>query len=76
MSTLYIRDVPEKVTETLKKRAAAQGSSLSAYVAKELEKLAEMPSNAEVVARIRGQIRDDGPTSAEILAAIHEARGE
>ena len=42
MTTLYIRDVPDDVAETLKQRAAARGQSLSAYVAAELKQEVEI----------------------------------
>ena len=74
MSTLYIREVPEAVAETLKKRAAAQGQSLSAYVASELSKLAARPTNDEVVARLRKLDRTGGPTAKDIVEAVQAGR--
>lgn len=74
MATLYIRDVSAEVAKTLKDRAADQGMSLSAYVAAELTKLAEQPTNAEIVDRLRARDRTDGPSTQEIVAAVHTAR--
>lgn len=74
MTTLYIRDVSEEVAETLKERAAAEGKSLSAYVAAELAKLAGRPTNAEIVARLRARDRSGGPTRDEIVAAVRAQR--
>ncbi len=74
MSTLYIREVPEAVAETLKERAAAQGQSLSAYVAGELSKLAARPTNDEVLARLRKLDRTGGPSSDEIVEAVQAGR--
>jgi antitoxin FitA len=74
MSTLYIREVPDAVAETLKKRAAIQGQSLSAYVSAELSKLASRPTNDEVVARLRKLDRHAGPTTDEIVAAVQDGR--
>lgn len=74
MTTLYIRDVSEEVAETLKERAAAEGKSLSAYVAAELAKLAGRPTNAEIVARLRARDRSGGPTTDEIVAAVRAQR--
>lgn len=74
MTTLYIRDVSEKVAETLKERAAAEGKSLSAYVGAELAKIAAKPTNAEIIARLKGRDRSAGPTSAEIVAAVQAGR--
>lgn len=74
MTTLYIRDVPEQVAETLKGRAAAEGKSLSAYVAAELAKIASRPTNAELVARLKDRARSGGPTVSDILAAVESER--
>lgn len=74
MTTLYIRDVSEDVAETLKERAAAQGKSLSAYVAAELTKIANRPTNSQIVARLRDRDRSTGPTSDEILEAVRAGR--
>ena len=64
MATLYVRDVPEDVTEELKARAAAEGVSLSAYVAAQLALIVSRPTNAQVVQRLRTQNRADGPSTA------------
>jgi len=74
MTTLYIRDVSDEVAERLKERAAAEGKSLSAYVAGELAKLAGRPTNDEIVARLRERDRSGGPTTDEILAAVQAGR--
>lgn len=74
MSTLYVRDVPPEVTETLKNRAAAEGKSLSAYVAAELTRLASRPTNAEIAARLTGRDRTHAPGTADILEALEDGR--
>lgn len=74
MTTLHIRDVPEKVAATLQERAAAEGTSLPAYVAMELAKLAARPNNEEIVARLTSRDRSSGPTSEEIVAAAQSDR--
>ncbi|MBD8059977.1 antitoxin [Cellulomonas sp. JH27-2] len=74
MTTLYIRDVADDVAQTLKERAAEAGTSLSAYVAVELAKLAARPTNAEVAARLRTQDRADGPSAEDIVAEVGAGR--
>ncbi len=74
MTTVYIRDVPDDVANTLKERAAAEGRSLSAYLASELTRLAERPTNAEIVARLRQRDREQGASSDDILRVLHEGR--
>ena len=50
MTTLYVRDVPTDVAQTLKDRAAAEGKSLSAYVVAELSRIASRPTSASTMA--------------------------
>ncbi|HET7682868.1 MAG TPA: antitoxin [Marmoricola sp.] len=74
MSTLYIRDVPDAVAETLKERAAAEGKSLSAYIGAELTRIATRPTNSEVIARLQARDRSAGPAPRDILEAVQEGR--
>lgn len=74
MSTLYIRDVSEETAEVLKARAASLGLSLSTYVGAELARIAARPTNEEIVARLRGLDRTNGPTSDEIVTAVGDGR--
>ena len=74
MTTLYIRDVTEEVAETLKERAAAAGTSLSAYVNGELAKIAARPTNAQIAARLKARDRSGGPTTDEIVAELQAGR--
>ena len=74
MTTLYIRDVSDEVAETLKKRAATDGKSLSAFVGGELSRIAARPTNAEIVARLKARDRSSGPTSDEIVAEVRAGR--
>ncbi len=74
MTTLYIREVPESVAAALKERAAARGTSLSAYLAPELARIAVRPVNEEIADSLRGHDRSTGPTTGEILAAVEAGR--
>jgi hypothetical protein len=74
VTTLYIRDVSDEVAETLKKRAAAEGKSLSSFVAGELSRIAACPTDAEIVARLKARNRSSGPTSDEIVAEVRAGR--
>ena len=71
---MYIRDVSDDVAEELKARAAAEGMSLSAYVAVQLTRLTSRPTNAQIADRLRRLDRSGGPTSAEILDEVRSAR--
>jgi plasmid stability protein len=74
MATLYIRDVPEAVAEALKARAAETGTSLSAYLARELADIAARPTNAETVRRLKARDRTGCPSTEDILKAVAEGR--
>lgn len=74
MTTLYIRDVSDEVAETLKRRAAVAGLSLSAYVSRELTRLAARPTNAEIVERLKTRDRSVGPTTSDIVEALRDSR--
>lgn len=74
MPTLYIRDVPEVLSETLKVRARQQGQSLSAYVVSELQKSAAQLPGGEIVRRLRALNRRDSASVSEILEALSEGR--
>ncbi|MEI2779070.1 MAG: antitoxin [Tetrasphaera sp.] len=74
MATIYVRDVPDEVTAVLKRRAADEGKSFSAYVAGELARLAARPSNQEIVARLRVSDRSGGPSTADIVRELRAGR--
>lgn len=74
MTTLYIRDVPDHVASVLKERAAAQGQSLSAYVAAQLGCLTARPTNPEIAQRLRDLDRSEGASREQILDAVRDSR--
>ncbi|HRW19486.1 MAG TPA: antitoxin [Dermatophilaceae bacterium] len=74
MATIYVRDVPEDVTAVLKRRAADEGKSFSAYLAGELARLAARPSNQEIVARLRASDRSHGPSTDDIVRELGAGR--
>ena len=74
MTTLYIRDVAEDVAKELKERAAAEGLSLSAYVAAQLTAIASRPTNEQVIRRLRTRDRSTGPDTAQVVEAVRAGR--
>lgn len=76
---VQIRDVPDEVHDALAKAARAQGLSLTKYVLRELEHLAQRPQvvrdNATTIRRTQQTVRG-GPDRELILAVLHEGRGE
>jgi len=73
MGLIQIRDVPEDVHRTLKVRAAAEGTSLSQYLLREVTRAARAPTPAELDERIRARGRA-GVSTADILAARDDNR--
>ncbi len=51
--TIQIRNMPEPVHRTLKARAAAAGMTLSAYLIQEFERIAKVPTEAELERRAK-----------------------
>ncbi len=68
MGLIQIRNVPEDVHRTLKVRAAAEGTSLSDYVLREVIRAARLPTPAELDERIRAR-GGVGVSTADILEA-------
>lgn len=71
---IQVRDVPESVHGTLKARAARQGMSLSDFIKRELERIAERPTMQEWLERTQ----EARPISVKRSAArvIRELRNE
>jgi hypothetical protein len=70
---IRVRDVPNGLHRTLKKRAAREGMSLSKYVKRELELMAERPTMQEWLELVKNAkpIRT-GRTAEEV---VREMRG-
>jgi plasmid stability protein len=72
MKTIQVRNVPDEVHRALRTRAAAAGVSLSDYALGELERVAQRPPVADVLARARS--RAGGAERAAIVAAVRSGR--
>lgn len=73
MGLIQIRNVPDDVHRTLKSRAAAEGTSLSDYVLREVMRVARSPTPEELDARIRARTPVD-VTTTDILEARDAGR--
>lgn len=72
---IQVRNVPDELHRELKARAAKAGMSLSDFILRELEALAERPTREEFLRRIRSRAPVDLDESIpEILRAEREAR--
>ena len=71
---IQVRDVPERVHVTLKSRAAGEGMSLSDFIKRELERVAERPTMQEWLERTRNA--KPIPTKMSAARVIRELRDE
>lgn len=72
---LQVRNVPDDVHETLKRRAAEASMTLSAYVLRELDRLAARPTMDETFDRVRaggGSVSFE--EAAEAIRAVRDGR--
>lgn len=72
MAMIQIRDLPDDVHRALRIKAAAAGLSLSAYLRRELEALADRRSAEEVLAEWAGDL-PEVPAQA-VIDAIQDGR--
>ena len=68
MVLIQIRNVPDDVHRTLKARAAAEGTSLSDYIVREVTRVARTPTPRELDERIRARAPSE-VTTADIIKA-------
>jgi antitoxin FitA len=71
---IQVRNVPDDLHRALKARAAQEGSTLSDYILAELPRLAERPTAAQVMERIRHRTPVGGPPAADVIRAERDAR--
>jgi antitoxin FitA len=71
---IQIRNVRGDVHRVLRTQAAAAGLSLSDYAVQELERVAQHPPVADVIARARG--RAGGASAGAVVAAVRCGRDQ
>ena len=79
MATIQVRDVPDDVAETYRRRAQASGRSLQSYLREQLIVMARRRDKAEVMAVVERALEHDpapGLSDDTILAGLGELRGE
>lgn len=74
MKMIQIRNVPDDLHRALKVRAAQQGSTLSDYILAELPRLADRPTPAQVMERIRHRTPVGGPPAADLIRQQRDRR--
>ncbi|BBY06802.1 FitA-like ribbon-helix-helix domain-containing protein [Mycobacterium noviomagense] len=79
MATIQIRDVPEEVAQTYRRRAEAAGKSLQAYMREQLIEGARRRDKAEVIAVLEQTLASStkpGISRDTIEASRRELRGD
>lgn len=72
---IQVRDVPESVHGTLKSRAAREGMSLSDFIKRELERVAERPAMREWLERTqRTKPIPAKQTAAQVIRGLRDER--
>ncbi|WP_291982360.1 hypothetical protein [Luteitalea sp.] len=69
---VQIRNVPVELHRRLKARAALEGLSMSDFVLREVTRVLERPSRAEVIERLRSRPRLK--LGDEVVVALREER--
>ena len=70
MSTLYLRNVPDDVSERLARLAAREGLSVSAFAVRELTESARRADNASLL----GDLPDLDVPAEELIADLESGR--
>jgi antitoxin FitA len=79
MATIQVRDVPEDVAQTYRRRAQASGKSLQSYMREQLIAMARRRDKAEVMAVVEQTLNQDpGPGLSQdtIRSGLRELRDE
>jgi plasmid stability protein len=72
---IQVRDVPDSVHGTLKARAAREGMSLSDFIKRELERVAERPAMQEWLERTQEVKRISAKkTAAQVIRELRDER--
>ena len=70
MKTLYLRNVPDEVTDRLERLASREGLSVSALAVRELAEAAKRADNAALLTGLG----DSAVTAEEVVRDIHAGR--
>jgi plasmid stability protein len=71
---IQIRNVPDEIHRALKVRAAREGMTLSAYLLREVSRLAERPTLEELIERAKRR-KPLKPITEDSVQIIRELRG-
>jgi len=75
MATIQVRDLPDDVADTFRRRAEAAGQSLQVFMREQLIEMARRRDKAELMAIVE-QALANSPTSGISMETIEESRRE
>lgn len=75
MATVQIRNVPDDVHDTYRRRAAAAGMSLQEYLLARLTELARFKTPAEIVAEVEQEMQRD-PRGWSTASSVDDIRAD
>ncbi len=70
MATLYLRNVPDEVSERLAELASREGLSVSAFAVRELFEVARRADNPALL----GELPDLGVPATDVVADVESGR--
>ena len=65
MALIQIRDVPEDVYETIRRRARSEGQSIQAYMLARITEMGRRPTPTEVIAALRADLQERPPLEVD-----------
>ena len=65
MATIQVRDIPDDVYETIRRRAAAAGQSLQSYMREQVVALGSRPTRQEILAEWEREL-EQSPTAVTV----------
>jgi plasmid stability protein len=76
MATIQVRDIPDDVYETIRRRAAAAGQSLQAYMRAQVVAFGSRPTRQEILAEWERELEQHptGVTVEQILEDLDADR--
>jgi plasmid stability protein len=77
MATIQVRDIPDDVYDTIRRRAQEAGQSLQAYMRDQVVAMGSRPTRAEILAEWERELHQHPTTITreQILADLDDIRG-
>ncbi len=77
MATIQVRDIPDDVYDTIRRRAQEAGQSLQAYMRDQVVAMGSRPTRAEILAEWERELHRHPTTITreQILADLDDIRG-